>query len=135
MSTETIPFTPPLHHDRGEFCDWGWVRDAAGVLIYTVKLPIFPNSPEADEHRRNKTDPTQARVDALLEAFAAKERLDSLIEQLQDAARLCELERMVSDQGGDVFYRGKADAFRQAADMARRLQIITGSTPAFPAGG
>lgn len=65
----------PLRHDREKFADWGWIRDATGEIVYQAKLPCCPNSIEADEHRRNKTDPTQGRVDALLKAFQIVQRL------------------------------------------------------------
>jgi hypothetical protein len=61
-----LPWVGKLHHDREEFADWGWIRDEAGALIMIVHLPFSPHSPQADEHRRNKTDPTQPRVDAIL---------------------------------------------------------------------
>lgn len=65
----------PLRHDREEFADWGWIRDATGAIVYEAKLPCSPHSAEADEHRRNKTDPAQGRVDALLKAFEIVQRL------------------------------------------------------------
>jgi hypothetical protein len=69
------PIVLPLRHDREEFADWGWIRDATGAIVYEAKLPCSPHSAEADEHRRNKTDPAQGRVDALLKAFEIVQRL------------------------------------------------------------
>jgi hypothetical protein len=65
----------PLRHDREEFADWGWIRDATGAIVYEAKIPCGTHSAEADEHRRNKTDHAQARVDALLKAFEIVQRL------------------------------------------------------------
>lgn len=65
----------PLRHDREEFADWGWIRDATGAIVYEAKIPCGARSAEADEHRRNKTDPAQGRVDALLKAFEIVQQL------------------------------------------------------------
>lgn len=62
----------PLRHDRDEFADWGWVRDRTGAIVYIAQTPC---GADADAHRRNKTDPTQTRVDALLQAFEIVQRL------------------------------------------------------------
>lgn len=62
----------PLRHDRDEFADWGWVRDQTGAIVYIAKTPC---GADVDAHRRNKTDPAQARVDALLQAFEIVQRL------------------------------------------------------------
>ena len=67
------PIVLPLRHDREEFADWGWIRDATGAIVYEAKIPCGTHSAEADEHRRNKTDPAQCRVDALLKAFECEE--------------------------------------------------------------
>ena len=69
------PIVLPLRHDREEFADWGWIRDATGAIVYEAKIPCGTHSAEADEHRRNKTDPSQGRVDALLKAFEIVQRL------------------------------------------------------------
>jgi len=58
-----------LWHDRGPYSDWGWIRDDAGNLIFIVRSQCGDYSDEAAEHRRNKTDPTQPRVDALIAAL------------------------------------------------------------------
>jgi hypothetical protein len=58
-----------LWHDRGPYSDWGWIRDEAGNLIFIARSQCGDYSDEAAEHRRNKTDPTQPRVDALLAAL------------------------------------------------------------------
>lgn len=62
----------PLRHDRDEFADWGWVRDQTGEIVYIAKTPC---GADVDAHRRNKTDPAQTRVDALLQAFEIVQRL------------------------------------------------------------
>ena len=64
-----IKWKGKLHQDTGEFRDWGWIRDEAGALIFRAELPFSSHSPESAEHRKNGTDPTQARVDALLAAL------------------------------------------------------------------
>lgn len=78
-SGRLLPLVLPLRHDREEFADWGWIRDAMGEIVYQAKLPCCPNSEEADEHRRNKTDPCQPRVDALLHAFECEAKLRDLM--------------------------------------------------------
>ena len=79
MSTTTPPSSGSLHplvlplsHDRDEFGDWGWIRDQTGAIVYEAKIP---QGADLTEHRRNKTDPSQARVDALLKAFEIVQRL------------------------------------------------------------
>lgn len=62
----------PLRHDRDKFADWGWVRDQTGAIVYIAQTPC---GADAAAHRRNKTDPSQARVDALLQAFEIVQRL------------------------------------------------------------
>ena len=65
---ETTPWTGKLHHAR-ELCDdWGCIRDEAHNLIIRVSLPTYDES-RLNEHRKNKTDPTQERVDAILSAL------------------------------------------------------------------
>ena len=62
------PWIGQLHHAR-ELCDdWGCIRDEAGTMIIRVNLPTHDES-VLNEHRRNKTDPTQGRVDAILAAL------------------------------------------------------------------
>jgi len=59
------PWIGQLHHARGLCDDWGCIRDEAGTMIIRVNLPTYDES-VLNEHRRNKTDPTQERVDAIL---------------------------------------------------------------------
>ena len=66
MDTATPIFALPLQHDRNEFADWGWIRDLSGHLVLKVHTPA---GADLDEHRRNRTDPTRARVVAVLEAL------------------------------------------------------------------
>lgn len=66
------PIVLPLFHDRDEFGDWGWIRDQTGAIVYEAKIP---QGADLTEHRRNKTDPSQSRVDALLKAFEIVQRL------------------------------------------------------------
>ena len=61
-----------LHHSRKLCDDWGYIRDDADNLIIVVKRPDLDEE-ELHEHRRNKTDPTQERVDAILAALNRKE--------------------------------------------------------------
>lgn len=56
---------PPFHHDRNPHADWGWIRDAEGNLVIIVKTPHLTPE-EENEHRANKTDPAQERVDVIL---------------------------------------------------------------------
>ena len=63
-----MPWAGRLRHAR-ELCDdWGYVRDESGALIIRVNLPTHDET-VLNEHRRNKTDQTQERVDAILEAL------------------------------------------------------------------
>jgi hypothetical protein len=57
-----------LHHARQLGDDWGWIRDDENNLIIIVQLPTHDEG-VLNEHRRNKTDPTQERVDAILTAL------------------------------------------------------------------
>lgn len=58
-----------LWHDRGEYSDWGIVRDETGDIIFNVNSYCSEYSDAAFDHRRNKTDPTTPRVNALLAAL------------------------------------------------------------------
>lgn len=64
-----VPWVGKLKHDRGEFADWGWIRDEAGDLIFKVMIPFCLSEEDLQKYRREKIDPTQARVDALLNAL------------------------------------------------------------------
>jgi hypothetical protein len=57
-----------LTHDRSGWSDWGWLRDEMNDLIIIVKAPPMDEE-EVNKHRRAGTDPTQARVDAILAAI------------------------------------------------------------------
>jgi hypothetical protein len=65
---------PWWHHDRSQYADWGWIRDADGNLVAHVKVPR-----ECDEakHRREKTDPTEP-ISMLI--AAAPEMVEELIQ-------------------------------------------------------
>ena len=68
MNAVVRPWIGRLHHAR-RFCDdWGCIRDDADNLIIRVNLPTHDES-VLNEHRRNKTDPTQERVDLILAAL------------------------------------------------------------------
>lgn len=61
------PWVGKLHHSRELTDDWGWLRDESGECIIIVRLPRDAwNDEVMSKHRRNGTDPTQARVDAIL---------------------------------------------------------------------
>jgi len=62
------PWVGNLRHARGPCNDWGCIRDEADNLIIRVNLPTHDEN-VLNEHRRNKTDPTQKRVDAILAAL------------------------------------------------------------------
>jgi len=59
------PWQGNLHHDKSPYSDWGMIRDENDRLIIHLRTGYLPES-EANEHRRNKTDPTQDRVDFIL---------------------------------------------------------------------
>ena len=61
----TLPWAGDLHHARGLCDDWGCIRDENDDMVLTVVLPTHDDA-VLNEHRRNKTDPTQPVVDAIL---------------------------------------------------------------------
>jgi hypothetical protein len=67
-ATEAAGWKGKLTHDRSQYADWGWIRDEAGELVIIVKIP-FMEEEGLHEHRRNGTDPAQARVDLILAAI------------------------------------------------------------------
>jgi hypothetical protein len=68
MEPRVRPWTGQLRHARRLCDDWGCIRDEADKLIIRVNLPTYDER-VLNEHRRNKTDPTQERVDAILAAL------------------------------------------------------------------
>ena len=68
MNAVVRPWIGQLHHARRLCDDWGCIRDEADQLIIRVNLPTHDEG-VLNEHRRNKTDPTQERVDAILTAL------------------------------------------------------------------
>ena len=68
MNAVVRPWIGNLHHARRLCDDWGCIRDDADNLIIRVNLPTHEEN-MLNEHRRNKTDPTQERVDAILAAL------------------------------------------------------------------
>ena len=66
------PWSGNLHHDRSEFADWGMIRDDKGRLVMRVVAPYDASDSKANQCRRDGTDPSQARVDAILSAVNAK---------------------------------------------------------------
>ena len=64
-----VPWVGKLQHDRKEFADWGWIRDQEGDLIFKVMIPTCLSEEDLQKYRREKIDPTQARVDALINAL------------------------------------------------------------------
>ena len=61
------PWVGKLRHSRELIDDWGWLRDEAGTCIIMVRIPPDQNNADSlSDHRRNGTDPTQERVDAIL---------------------------------------------------------------------
>jgi hypothetical protein len=68
MNAVIRPWIGNLHHARELGDDWGWIRDESGDLIIIVNFPTHDED-VLNEHRRNKTDPTQERVDAILAAL------------------------------------------------------------------
>lgn len=64
-----VPWVGKLKHDRQVFADWGMIRDEAGDLIFKVAVPHCLSEEDLGRYRREKIDPTQVRVDALLNAL------------------------------------------------------------------
>jgi hypothetical protein len=65
---------PWWHHDRSQYADWGWIRDADGNLVAHVKVP---RGCDEAKHRREKTDPTEP-ISMLI--AAAPEMVEELIQ-------------------------------------------------------
>jgi hypothetical protein len=61
----SAPWVGRLRHSRNLCDDWGCIRDKADDCIIRVPLPTYDED-VLNEHRRNKTDPTQERVDYIL---------------------------------------------------------------------
>jgi hypothetical protein len=59
------PWKGKLHHSRKPGDDWGRIRDEDGDLIICLVLPTDDEN-ELAKHRRKKTDPTQERVDYIV---------------------------------------------------------------------
>lgn len=59
------PWHGKLHHDRSNHADWGWIRDEAGDLIMSIRTPNLTET-ELRQHRRDRTDPGQPVVEAIL---------------------------------------------------------------------
>ena len=91
-----------LRHSKDICDDWGCIRDESGNRIITVSLPYFDDA-ALNEHRRNKTDPTQDRVDAILAGLnsnpATVEQIggDLVEENAELKAKLAEYERHDND--------------------------------------
>ena len=61
----SVPWVGKLHHARQLCDDWGCIRDDAGNRIMTIPLPTYDER-ILDNHRREKTDPTQEIIDYVL---------------------------------------------------------------------
>jgi len=83
------PWQGKLHHDKSPYSDWGMIRDENNCLIIHLRTGDLPDD-EANEHRRNKTDPTQSRVDFILARLNVdwKARFDRLNESLAKNKRM-----------------------------------------------
>lgn len=62
----------PLKKDDQKFADWGRIVDDDGILITTAAIPIVC---DLNKHRREKTDPTQERVDCIIRAVNCHDEL------------------------------------------------------------
>jgi hypothetical protein len=67
-SRNNPPWAGNLHHSRLPYDDWGCLRDENQDLIAMVKPPAYDED-DFIRHRLDDTDPTQARVDAILGAM------------------------------------------------------------------
>jgi hypothetical protein len=72
----------PLKKDDQEFADWGWIRDAEGNMIAVASLP---SGTDMEKHRREKTDPTQERVDTIIRAVNCHDELVEALQAQEDA--------------------------------------------------
>ena len=64
----SAPWQGKLHHASRLCDDCGCIRDEADDCIIRVPLPTYDEA-VLNEHRKNKTDPTQERVDYILAAL------------------------------------------------------------------
>ena len=65
------PWVGKLHHAMMICDDWGCIRDEDGECIMRVMIPDHDET-VLNKHRIAKTDPTQGRVDAILNQINAK---------------------------------------------------------------
>ena len=72
----SAPWVGKLRHSRDLCDDWGYIRDETNAIIMVVKSPTFDED-QLNKHRREKTDPTQERVDAILAALNPQNVEDS----------------------------------------------------------
>ena len=81
---EALQWQGKLSHAK-EDC-WGCIRDEAGDRIITVSIPDR-NDDDAvlASHRRNETDPTQCRIDAILDGLNSHHALVEQNERLRGA--------------------------------------------------
>lgn len=61
----SVPWVGKLHHAKRLCDDWGCIRDEAGNRIMTIQIQNHDECFLA-KHRREKTDPTQEIIDAVL---------------------------------------------------------------------
>jgi len=73
----SAPWVGRLRHSRNLCDDWGCIRDEADDCILRLPLPTY-NEDVLNEHRRNKTDPTQKRVDYILAVLNGQNKSSSL---------------------------------------------------------
>lgn len=74
----------PLKKDNQEFADWGWIRDADDNMIAVASLPL---GVDMEKHRREKTDPTQERVDCIIRAVNCHDELLEALQRLRNAEK------------------------------------------------
>ncbi len=100
----------PLKKDDSKYSDWGWIRDADGKMIAVASLPM---GVDMEKHRREKTDPTQERVDYIIRAVNCR---DELVEALEET--VSEMESLI--RAKNVAYQGGINiAMRARAALAK----------------
>jgi hypothetical protein len=84
--TATHTPTPWVYRPR-DYDDWGWIRGPDGVLAATARSAC---EYDADEHRRNGTDPFEANAAIIVEAVNSHASLKARIQELEAALQVAQ---------------------------------------------
>lgn len=85
MSERTASATPtPWSYHQDKYDDWGWIHGPDGSLAAVARSS---GEYDADEHRRNGTDPYEANARLIVEAVNSHASLKARIQVLESALR------------------------------------------------